>query len=48
MTQEYLISQGRAQDYQPLESDPDAVYEQIVNIDLNQLETHCLTTAYGG
>jgi 3-isopropylmalate/(R)-2-methylmalate dehydratase large subunit len=38
LTSDYLEAQGRAQDYQPLAADPDAVYEQDINIDLNQLE----------
>jgi 3-isopropylmalate/(R)-2-methylmalate dehydratase large subunit len=38
LTRDYLEAQGRAQDYQPLVADPDAVYEQTINIDLNQLE----------
>jgi 3-isopropylmalate/(R)-2-methylmalate dehydratase large subunit len=37
-TQEYLKSHGRGQDYRPLAPDPDAVYAQTVNIDLNKLE----------
>jgi 3-isopropylmalate/(R)-2-methylmalate dehydratase large subunit len=38
ITQIYLIEQHRGQDYEPLAADPDAVYEQIINIDLNKLE----------
>ena len=38
LTREYLIEQGRGQDFQPLSADDDAVYEQIISIDLNQLE----------
>ncbi len=32
-THEYLISQGRGGDYTPLEADPDAVYERVIEID---------------
>ncbi len=38
LTRDYLESRGRVQDYQPLAADPDAVYEQTINIELNQLE----------
>jgi 3-isopropylmalate/(R)-2-methylmalate dehydratase large subunit len=38
LTLEYLKKQGREQDYQPLSSDPDAIYQQTVVIDLNKLE----------
>jgi 3-isopropylmalate/(R)-2-methylmalate dehydratase large subunit len=38
LTQAYLIEQGRGQDYQPLAADPDAIYEKVINIDLNKLE----------
>ncbi|NLB50713.1 MAG: aconitate hydratase [Clostridiaceae bacterium] len=36
-TLEFLTAQGRAEDYRPLEADPDAVYDQILEIDLDQL-----------
>lgn len=38
VTRRFLISQGRAFDYQPLVPDNDAVYAQIIEIDLSQLE----------
>jgi 3-isopropylmalate/(R)-2-methylmalate dehydratase large subunit len=38
LTRDYLESQGRGQDYQPLAPDPDAKYETVVHIDLNKLE----------
>ncbi len=38
LTQEYLKERGRGQDYQPISADPDARYEQIIDIDLNKLE----------
>ena len=37
ITKAFLTAQGRAQDYIPLESDPDAVYDRIINIDLSAL-----------
>ncbi len=37
-TQDYLISQGRGNHYQPLSPDPDANYEQVINIDVAKLE----------
>jgi 3-isopropylmalate/(R)-2-methylmalate dehydratase large subunit len=38
VTRRFLISQGRAFDYQPLVPDKDAVYAQIIEIDLSRLE----------
>ena len=38
ITREYLVRQGRGQDFQALSPDPDAQYEKIITIDLNQLE----------
>jgi 3-isopropylmalate/(R)-2-methylmalate dehydratase large subunit len=38
VTRRFLINQGRAFDYQPLVPDKDAVYAQIIEIDLSQLE----------
>ena len=38
VTREFLAAQGREADYLPLESDPDAVYDKIINIDLATLE----------
>jgi len=37
-TQDYLISQGRGDHYQPMSADGDASYEKTVNIDLAALE----------
>ncbi len=37
-TQKYLEERGRGQDYTPISPDSDAVYEQVINIDLNKLE----------
>jgi 3-isopropylmalate/(R)-2-methylmalate dehydratase large subunit len=37
-TREYLEKHGRGQDYQPVFPDPDAEYEQTIDIDLNKLE----------
>ena len=38
ITREFLIAQGRGEDYVPLESDPDAVYDRIIDIDLSTLK----------
>ena len=38
VTRHYLISQGRFFDYQPLQPDKDATYEQTITINLAQLE----------
>ena len=38
VTKAFLTAQGRAQDYIPLESDPDAEYDRIIDIDLSALE----------
>ena len=40
-TEEYLLSQGRVQDYIPLSADEDAVYDETLEIDLSTL--HPLT-----
>lgn len=37
-TKEFLIEQGRGEDYQPLSADDDAKYDQVVRIDLSELE----------
>ncbi len=37
-TRAFLRAQGREQDYVPLQSDPDAVYDRIIDIDLSTLE----------
>ena len=38
ITREFLRAEGREADYLPLESDPDAVYDRIIDIDLDTLE----------
>ena len=38
ITWEFLIAQGRGEDYVPLESDPDAEYDRIIDIDLSTLK----------
>ncbi len=38
VTAAFLVAQGRAQDYVPLESDVDAVYDKEINIDLSRLQ----------
>ena len=38
MTLEFLKAQGREKDYSPLESDEDASYDEVVEIDLSELE----------
>jgi len=38
VTREFLIAQGREKDFVPLESDPDANYDKIIEIDLNNLK----------
>ena len=38
ITRQFLAAQGREEDYTPLVSDPDAVYDRIIDIDLNTLE----------
>ena len=38
ITREFLKAQGREQDYVPLSSDADAVYDRIIDIDLSALE----------
>ncbi len=38
ITEAFLIAQGRGEDYVPLESDPDAVYDRIIDIDLSSLK----------
>ena len=37
-TKAFLKAQGREEDYMPLESDPDAVYDKIIDIDLSALK----------
>ncbi|MBQ7714293.1 MAG: aconitate hydratase [Clostridia bacterium] len=38
ITRDFLAAQGRAEDYVPLSSDDDAVYDRIIDIDLSSLE----------
>lgn len=38
ITREFLKAQGREADFVPLESDSDAVYDRIIDIDLSKLE----------
>ena len=38
ITRTFLAAQGREEDYTPLASDPDAVYDRIIDIDLSSLE----------
>ena len=37
-TRAFLAAEGREDDFRPLESDPDAVYDKIIDIDLSTLE----------
>lgn len=37
ITRQFLVAQGRENDYVPLESDPDAVYDRIIEINLSEL-----------
>ena len=37
ITKAFLEAQGRGEDYIPLESDPDAVYDQVIEIDLSKV-----------
>ncbi len=41
VTREFLRAQGREGDFTPLASDPDAVYDRIIDIDLSALEPLC-------
>ena len=38
ITREFLKAQGREADYMPMESDPDAVYDRVIPIDLSKLK----------
>ena len=38
ITHQFLIAQGRGEDYEPLESDPDAEFDRIIDIDLSALK----------
>ena len=37
VTKAFLTAQGRPEDFTPLESDPDAVYDKVISIDLSAL-----------
>ena len=37
-TRAFLAAEGREEDYIPLESDPDAVYDRVIDIELSSLE----------
>ena len=38
VTKKFLEAEGRAEDYTPLASDPDAVYDRVININLDELK----------
>ena len=38
LTRAFLAAQGREQDWQPLSADPDATYDQVIEVELNALE----------
>ncbi len=38
ITRAFLAAQGREDDYTPLESDPDAVYDRVIDMDLSSLK----------
>ena len=38
VTRKFLAAEGREADFTPLESDPDAVYDRVIDIDLSKLE----------
>jgi 3-isopropylmalate/(R)-2-methylmalate dehydratase large subunit len=38
ITQEYLVKEGRGEDYQPVYPDADAVYEKVISINAAELE----------
>lgn len=38
VTRKFLEAEGRAEDYTPLASDPDAVYDRIIDINLDELK----------
>ena len=38
ITRQFLTAEGREADYTPLESDPDAVYDRVIDIDLSALK----------
>jgi aconitate hydratase len=37
-TRRFLAAQKREQDYQPLQADPDAIYDRVIEINLSELE----------
>jgi len=37
-TRRFLAAQGRAHDWQPLDADPDASYDEVIEVDLSTLE----------
>ena len=41
VTREFLRAQGREEDFTPLASDPDAVYDRVIDIDLSAPEPLC-------
>ncbi len=41
ITESFLRAQGREADYIPLTSDPDAVYDRVIDIDLSAVEPLC-------
>ncbi len=38
VTRAFLAAQGREEDYTPLASDPDAIYDRVIDINLSELE----------
>ena len=38
ITRDFLRAEGREEDYRPLSSDPDAVYDRVIDINLSELE----------
>lgn len=38
VTKKFLEAEGRAEDYMPLSSDPDAVYDRVIDINLDELK----------
>ncbi len=41
VTKAWLIAQGREKDFRPLSADPEAKYDEIIEVDLSQLEPLC-------
>ena len=48
VTREFLRAQGREEDFTPLASDPDAVYDRVIDIDLSALGTAVRLPALAG